>query len=166
MSFQIVNIAIYGVNGKIRTIELLPNAVNIITGQSKTGKSALLHIVDYCLGRRECNVPAGIIRRNVSWYALKLQSPLEEVIVARRNPDPNKEASEDIYIEKGASIDFPDLESIHKTANLESLNVLLGGMLEIDDFSYEPPPGQTSRWPISRRPRRSDCRGCPEFVVL
>ena len=65
MKFQILNILVYGANGQIRSIELKPDAVNVVTGQSKTGKSALIHIVDYCLGRRECNVPAGVIRKHV-----------------------------------------------------------------------------------------------------
>ncbi|HNT37347.1 MAG TPA: DUF3732 domain-containing protein, partial [bacterium] len=101
MKFQILNILVYGANGQIRSIELKPDAVNVVTGQSKTGKSALIHIVDYCLGRRECNVPAGVIRKHVKWYAVKLQTSSGEVFIARRNPEPGKESSEDIYIERG-----------------------------------------------------------------
>ena len=39
-----------------------PGSVNVITGASKTGKSALIDIVDYCLGRNEYFVPSGAIR--------------------------------------------------------------------------------------------------------
>src|SRR5690606_8079206 len=106
MKFQILNILVYGTNGQIRSIELKPDAVNIITGRSGTGKSALIHIVDYCLGRKECNVYAGVIRKYVEWYAVKLQISSGEIFIARRNPEPGKESSEDIYIERGTSLSF------------------------------------------------------------
>ncbi|MFA6243648.1 MAG: hypothetical protein WC655_22085, partial [Candidatus Hydrogenedentales bacterium] len=118
MKFQILDILVYGENGQIRSIELKPDAVNIVTGQSKTGKSALIHIVDYCLGRRECNVPAGVIRKYVEWYALRLQTSSGEVFIARRNPEPGKDYSEDIYIERGTSLSFPEAHNLMKNANL------------------------------------------------
>ena len=51
MSFQILKIVLYSTNGATRVLALRPNAVNIIAGASKTGKSALIHIVNYCLAR-------------------------------------------------------------------------------------------------------------------
>lgn len=145
MKFQILNILIYGVNKKVRTIELKPNAVNIITGQSKTGKSALIHIVDYCLGRRECNVPAGIIRKHVEWYAVKLQTSSGEVFIARRNPVSGKDSSEDIYIERGTSLGFPEASSLIKIANLVTLESILNQILGIGEYSCEPKAGQTRK---------------------
>src|SRR5690606_7886783 len=125
--------------------ELKPNAVNIITGQSKSGKSALIHIVDYCLGRSECNVPAGIIRKHVEWYAVKLQTSSGEVFIARRNPNPSNKSSEDIYIERGTSIDFPEASSLIKNANLVTLESILNQILGIEEYSHEPKAGQTRR---------------------
>jgi len=63
-------IVIYSLNGSARRLKLRPDRMNIITGESKTGKSAIIHIVDYCLGSSECHVPEGVIRRKVSWYAV------------------------------------------------------------------------------------------------
>lgn len=145
MKFQILNIAVYGSNGQMRYIEIKPNAVNIITGQSKTGKSALIHIVDYCLGRKECNVPAGVIRKFVSWYGLKLQTSSGEIFIARRNPDLGKETSEDIYIERGTSLRIPPKEALVKNANRETLNSILSSILGIDEYIYEPKQGQTRK---------------------
>lgn len=145
MIFQILNIVVYGTNKKVRSIELKPNAVNIITGQSKSGKSALIHIVDYCLGRSECNVPAGIIRKHVEWYAVKLQTSSGEVFIARRNPNPGNKSSEDIYIERGTSIDFPEASSLIKNANLVTLESILNQTLGIEEYSHEPKAGQTRR---------------------
>jgi archaellum component FlaC len=145
MKFQILNILVYGANGQIRSIELKPDAVNIVTGQSKTGKSALIHIVDYCLGRRECNVPAGVIRKHVEWYAVKLQTSSGEVFIARRNPEPAKESSEDIYIERGTSLSFPEASSLTKNANLETLASILNQVLGIGEYTHEPKAGQTRK---------------------
>lgn len=145
MKFQILNILVYGTNGQIRSIELNPNAVNVVTGQSKTGKSALIHIVDYCLGRRECNVPAGVIRKHVEWYAVKLQTSSGEVFIARRNPEPGKESSEDIYIERGTSLSFPEASSLIKNANLEALASILNQILGIGEYTHEPKAGQTRK---------------------
>src|SRR5271165_5067421 len=42
---QILEIVLFGRNGGKRVLHLRPGKVNIITGQSHTGKSALIHIV-------------------------------------------------------------------------------------------------------------------------
>lgn len=145
MNFQILNIIVYGNNGKKRSIDLIPNCVNIITGQSQTGKSALIHIVDYCLGRKDCNIPAGIIRKNVSWYAVKLQITSSEIFIARKTPEKGKESSEHIYFERGTHITLPDIQSLVKNTNLETLNILLSEVLGTNDYSYEPEPGKTRK---------------------
>ncbi len=145
MKFQIFNILVYGTNGQIRSIELKPDAVNIITGRSGTGKSALIHIVDYCLGRKECNVYAGVIRKYVEWYAVKLQISSGEIFIARRNPEPGKESSEDIYIERGTSLGFPEARNLTKNSNLDTLTSILNQILGIGEYAHEPKAGQTRK---------------------
>ena len=55
MTMQILDIVVYSHHGEKRILPLKAGAVNIITGASKTGKSALIDIVDYCYGAGECN---------------------------------------------------------------------------------------------------------------
>ena len=50
MTMQILEIVLYNQNGEKRALSLLLGKVNIITGSSATGKSAIIDIVDYCLG--------------------------------------------------------------------------------------------------------------------
>jgi len=50
MSFQIKDIVVYSHRGQRRILPLKTGELNIITGSSKTGKSALIEIMDYCLG--------------------------------------------------------------------------------------------------------------------
>ena len=47
---------------KYRNIQFLPDKINIITGASRTGKSAIIPIIDYCLGSNKCTIPVDTIR--------------------------------------------------------------------------------------------------------
>lgn len=90
MSFQIMDIVLYNKKGESRIVKLQTGALNIITGASKTGKTALIEIIDYCLGSSECYIPEGIIRRSTSWVGLRLLVDKGEVFVARRVPKPEE----------------------------------------------------------------------------
>ena len=49
---QIRELVLYGYNGKVRHLPFALGKVNIITGRSKSGKSAIGDIIDYCMGGR------------------------------------------------------------------------------------------------------------------
>jgi len=87
MSFQILNVVLYNKKGLKREIKFKLGSLNIITGDSKTGKTALIEIIDYCLGSKDCNIPEGIIRRTVVWVGLRLQVQDGQVFVARKLPE-------------------------------------------------------------------------------
>jgi hypothetical protein len=67
MSLQIEKLILYSRTGEIRELRFKTGHLNILTGASKTGKSAIIDIVDYCTGRGECNVADGVIRKYVGW---------------------------------------------------------------------------------------------------
>jgi len=54
MSFRIKTLSIYSHEGDVRTIKFNPSGLSIITGRAKTGKSSVIDIIDYCLGRGSC----------------------------------------------------------------------------------------------------------------
>lgn len=64
-------IVLLGKDATKRVVQL-QQGVNIITGDSKTGKSALVEIIDYCLCATHCSVPKGIITEYTSIYSLLL----------------------------------------------------------------------------------------------
>jgi len=101
MTLQIRSISIYSREGERRDVELKLGKLNIITGASKTGKSALLDIVDYCWGRNECTIAEGEIRRGVSWFAVHFDNEGEGIFVARKNPGPAGKTSDEIYFARG-----------------------------------------------------------------
>ncbi|MFO1523777.1 MAG: hypothetical protein U1G05_17470, partial [Kiritimatiellia bacterium] len=148
MSFQIINIVLYGRDGQIRDIPLRPGAVNIITGASKTGKTALIEIIDYCLGSSECRIPAGIIRQCVLWVGLRLQVTKGMVFVARRLPDGAQAASSDIYYDIQREVPIPPLNVLRQTTNLSALEGLLSRHVGIGENVHQPTEGQT-RSPLS-----------------
>ena len=148
MSIQILDIVLYSHDGQKRALNLKPGAVNVITGASKTGKSALIDIVDYCFGASECRVPEGIIRKAVSWFAVRLQINSGQAIVARRCPGTGSASSEECFVEIGNNLALPEMANIRQTTNTEGLNNLLTGWCGISDNIHQPPPGQR-RAPMS-----------------
>jgi hypothetical protein len=143
MTMQILDIVVFSHHGKRRVLSLNSGAVNIITGASKTGKSALVDIVDYCFGAGECRVPEGPIRRSVSWFGLRLQLDSGQAFVARRCPGPRAASSEDCFVEVGNTVEIPEAGALRQTTNTKGLGALLTSWSGIHDNLHEPPPGQT-----------------------
>jgi hypothetical protein len=154
VSMQILNIVLYSHDGRRRIVKLNPGVVNVITGASKTGKSALIDIVDYCFGSGECRVPEGPIRRGVSWFGLHLQLAAGQAFVARRCPDARAASSEDCFVEVGDSVEIPDRSILRQTTNTKGLGALLSGWAGIRENLHEPPVGQT-RPPLTANVRQA-----------
>ena len=154
MSIQILNIVLYGHDGQQRTLELKPGKVNVITGASKTGKSALIDIVDYCFGSGECRVPEGIIRKAVGWFAVRLQLNSGQALIARRCPQAGVPSSEECFVEVANNVEIPPASALRQTTNREGVENLLTGWCGIADNIHEPPPGQR-RAPLSANIRHA-----------
>ena len=60
--------------------------LNIVTGKSSTGKSALIEIFDYCFGSRENNIPKGVITASAAIYYVALSANEQDMVIAR-DPD-------------------------------------------------------------------------------
>lgn len=82
MKAIIKSINIFNNNGEHRFVELT-DGVNIITGDSKTGKSALLEIVDYCLFSRTSSIPKGIITSFSDFYSVVFQLEHSYIVIGR-----------------------------------------------------------------------------------
>ena len=107
MTMQIRELLLYSRTGEVRRLPFRPGKLNVITGSSGTGKSAIINIVDYCLAAKSCAIPARVIRDAVRWYALLLQMGDCQVFVARAVPVPPKSTNSDIYYEVGATVTPP-----------------------------------------------------------
>lgn len=82
MKSYIKSIIIFNEDGEKRIVPL-EQGVNIITGESKTGKSALVEIIDYCLCSTRCTIPKGKITEFAYLYTLILNIGENSYVVAR-----------------------------------------------------------------------------------
>lgn len=154
MSFQILDIVLYNYTGEQRVLSLKPGKMNIITGASKTGKTALIEIIDYCMGSDDCGIPEGIIRKTVQWVGIRLKLTEGQVFVARKLPDPGVKSSSEIYYEVKKNVEIPEYSILKQTANPQTLIALLTKHSGIGENLDVPPPGQT-RSPLSANIRHA-----------
>ncbi len=139
MSLQIAKLILYSHKGEIREVELRRGGLNIITGASKTGKSSIIDIIDYCTGRGDCNVADGVIRKYVSWYALVLQLNDSQIFIARRNPPPGERTDDAIYMDRGSNILTPDFSILTKNTTVSTVEKFLGAAIGISENEHRPP---------------------------
>lgn len=151
---QIREIVLYGYNGKVRHLPFLLGKVNIITGKSKSGKSVVGDIIDYCLGGDSCNIADGVVRDNVAWYGLLLQFDKERVFVARKNPDKGQQTTGFCYIEVGEKIEVPEKNDFTSNANVAGIEEALTQRIGISENLNIPPEGQ-SRLPLAANIRHA-----------
>lgn len=67
----------------IHQVRLEPG-LNVITGKSSTGKSAILEIFDYCLGSSEDTIPVGKITERAETFFIALQFTRYFLVAARK----------------------------------------------------------------------------------
>lgn len=154
VSIQILDIVVYSIRGERRVLSLRPGEMNIITGDSKTGKSALISIVDYCLGSSTCAVPEGVIRNNVAWYGIRFSDSVAQHFIARRSPSPGRTTTSDAYYSVGAEVALPESTALSATTNIDSVVERLNTIVGIGLNLHEPPEGQT-RDPLSAKLRHA-----------
>lgn len=145
MSIQIKTMVLYHSSGDMRVLSFRVGAVNIITGKSSTGKSALAEIIDYCLGRSTFTVPEGVIRDNVAWYALLLQVHDTEVFIAKPAPgsDAMTPSQSGVFLKIAKEIEIPALSELEVNTNDGATVELLSGLLGISPNLHVPTEGQT-----------------------
>lgn len=142
---QIFKMILYNEFGKKRELSFKLGSLNIITGKSKSGKSAVGEIIEYCLGSKKCNIADGIIREKVSWYGLLLQFSKFQLFIARKNPDEDKNKSDLFYFREGENVAIPSLDEIRPNANLDAILKKLGSLSNISENHYTDSSNQINK---------------------
>lgn len=143
---QIRALVLYSRTGEARTIPFQEGRLNIITGQSKTGKSSIIGILRFLLGSNSPHVPIGPIQRSVSWYGLAVQVGEASLFVGRPAPEHGTTTSA-AFLRFGPG-EIPEWEELEVNSNGDEIREVLGGLIGIEDNLNVPREGQTRR-PLS-----------------
>ena len=119
MKFIIHEIKLWfkGGNNISKSYELLPNKVNVVTGDATTGKTSFWSIIDYCLMANKTNI-ANSINEKVAWYGIRFTINNNEISIARKATQKETVSSE-VYFGYGmlpssplANIEIAQVKSI------------------------------------------------------
>lgn len=95
----------------------LNSGLNIITGDSKTGKSAIIEIIDYCLFSSRSTIPKGIINDWSKLFCIVLKIKEKHIIIGR--PSFRSDNSNKVYFNIETNQDFLDNFSINYFNDIE-----------------------------------------------
>ncbi|MCP5213362.1 MAG: DUF3732 domain-containing protein [Hahellaceae bacterium] len=107
--------------------------LNVVTGKSSTGKSALIEIFDYCFGSGDNTIPKGVITDSAAIYYVALSVNEQEMVIAR---DP--ELSTKAFFRRVEVFDSDEIQRDYFNSNYfrpldEFKKHLRGFFLDIDD---------------------------------
>ena len=103
MKTNIKQIILFGDKGEKRNISF-NDGLNIVTGDSKTGKSALIEIVDYCLFSSRSSIPKGKISEFADLFVVIFQINEIYIVVGRYSSQSVNKTTE-AYLNIEASYD-------------------------------------------------------------
>ncbi|MFE4573068.1 DUF3732 domain-containing protein [Paenibacillus chitinolyticus] len=135
--WNIRQILLFSHDGRKNEITFDLEKVNIITGESRTGKSAIPEIIDYVLGSSECHIPA-YVRRTLSWVGLFWKRDDDEFAMFRKVPRERAKSSGEMHYISGNNINFPNSsEEIPSSTNLDGALRKFENLLGIGDVKSE-----------------------------
>lgn len=136
---KIRSIHIYSHDGQRRDLRFKVDGLNVITGRSSTGKSALSEIIEYCMGRSSFNVPEGVIRDQVAWFAVIYQLEKEQVLVAKPTPPGGGASCSTVMLRRGAQLQEPEFKDLAINTDDDSIVELLSRLLGIPENRTDVP---------------------------
>lgn len=126
---QLESIGIYNATGSRRLVSFHAG-LNILTGWSGTGKSSLLDIAEFCLGRRQPTYPEGALTDVVAWFSTTIEHEGTRVFIGRPAPPRGTRSTQQAMIRVGVGgdeVDANELEVNTDAATVrEQLTRLLG----------------------------------------
>lgn len=133
MTFQISKILLYSNKERFsepQCVSFKENTLNIITGKTLSGKSAMLNIVEFCLGANSTTFPDGLIPKYVSWIGVEFflnkneeEDRTESFIVVRNLPRPG--LSNKIYTVVGQNLPIPKKDELNDNTSYSQLVSLI-----------------------------------------
>ncbi|MGL3807913.1 DUF3732 domain-containing protein [Paeniglutamicibacter sp. R2-26] len=140
---QLDNLIIFNADGDTRQIHFRPGQLNIITGESGTGKTSIIGILRFLLGGKSPSAPLGPIQNTVRWYGLLAHVGDTRIFIARPAP-PHGVTTTEAMLTVGED-QVPDYSSLEVNTNTGELIDYLGGLIGIEENLHVPAEGQTRR---------------------
>jgi hypothetical protein len=153
MKFHIKEIVLWPrVSGfKPKRVPFTNRALNVISGVSRTGKSAVIPIIDYCLGADTCAIPVNTIRDRCDWFGVIVSTERGEMLLARREPGAQRTTG-DMFVLNGDTVEPPERID-GKNSSVDIVKRSLDELAGLSQLEFEPErPGS----PFKGRPSFRD----------
>ena len=136
MYLQIREIVLWPRNPNLepRRLQFELGKVNVVSGASRTGKSAVIPIVDYCLGAGTCSIPVKTIRKYCEWFGVVVSTAQGDKLFARREPGAQR-STDDMYLLEAKRInEVPN--RIAKNTNADAVKRLLDELAGLSKLDF------------------------------
>lgn len=138
---QIEKLVLYSRSGATRELTFRVGELNVITGDSQTGKSSLTNIFRYCLGSSRPDVPFGPISNTVAWYGLLVRIGMRRLFLGRPAADGAGEVSAALLLVEPD--DVPSFGALEPNTTAADLQQYLAAAIGIEENLNVPAIGQT-----------------------
>lgn len=119
---------------KPRRVPFELGKVNVISGASRTGKSAVIPIIDYCLGSGTCSIPVNTIRKYCEWFGIIVATDQGDKLLARREPGAQRSTDDMFLLEAHRITELPD--RIIKNTNADAVKRLLDDLAGLSKLAF------------------------------
>ncbi|OYW19560.1 MAG: hypothetical protein B7Z52_03425 [Burkholderiales bacterium 12-64-5] len=117
-----------------RRLQFELGTVNVISGASRTGKSAVIPIIDYCLGAGTCSIPVKTIRKYCEWFGVVLATAQGDKLLARREPGQQRSTDDMYLLEADRITAIPN--RIVKNTNADAVKQLLDELAGLSKLDF------------------------------
>jgi Protein of unknown function (DUF3732) len=136
MFFQIKEIVLWPKNSALepRRVQFEIGKVTVISGASRTGKSAVIPIIDYCLGAGSCSIPVKTIRDSCEWFGVIVKTSTGEKLLARREPGTQRSTDDMFLLEAATIVDVP--RTLSKNTNASDVRRMLDELAGLSNLDF------------------------------
>lgn len=137
MHFHIREIVLWPRSSEISPKRVLfsGTALNVVSGVSRTGKSAVIPIIDYCLGSDICQIPVNTIRDRCSWFGIVVATERGQILLARREPG-SQRTTGDMFVLNAPTIEVPKaIEG--KNTTVDAVKRALDGLAGLTQLDFD-----------------------------
>lgn len=136
MFFQIKEIVLWPKNSALepRRVQFEVGKVTVISGASRTGKSAVIPIIDYCLGAGSCSIPVKTIRDACEWFGVIVKTSMGEKLFARREPGTQRSTDDMFLLEAATIVDVP--RTLSKNTNASDVRRMLDELAGLSNLDF------------------------------